>query len=607
MAMLESPSPEFIALQRAVAGRYSLERELGRGGMGIVFLARDVALDRPVAIKLLPLALAELGEYRERFLREARTAAKLSHPHIVPIHAVEEDGDLVFFVMAYVEGETLGQRIRRAGPVPPHEIMRITQEVAWALGHAHAHGVVHRDVKPDNVLLERGSGRALVSDFGIARWTTGEDTPRSGVVGTPQYMSPEQAAGEPVDPRSDLYSLGVTAYYAASGRHPFEAHSVAGLLAKHAGAEPPPVASQASNLSPGFAGAIDRCLAKSPGDRPESADALATRIDVARGSVLQLPPPMRAFLRDADAAGGEISTVLTAGAMTATVYFAVFARDLFAGIVFIPAVTLMVGLAGARLAQLAFKARDLVRQGYGHAALPPAVAVEDQRRLEEAEADPAQRHGMTRETWAVVGIGTAKTALSLWLASLDIDLLWIIGAAGSIIIPTATIRKVWSDVRRGRPGFWNRLLSGKLGRLMFKIAGIGVSKQVPEVPVAGQSTTIALGAAARELYRALPAAVRSRFPSLPTLIERLERDATALRSGKDDARAQDRFATAVAALENLRLDLLRLHAGTATVDELTAHLEQARKMGEEIDAELEARDQVRHLLARPKAEAPSTG
>src|SRR5262245_59933065 len=141
------PSPEFLQLQEALAGRFSLERELGRGGMAVVFLARDVALDRAVAIKLLPEALAEQDDLRDRFLREARTAAKLSHPNIVPIHLVETSGSLVYFVMTYVDGETLGQRVRRAGALPPSHVTRIVQEAAWALAYAHGRGIVHRDVK----------------------------------------------------------------------------------------------------------------------------------------------------------------------------------------------------------------------------------------------------------------------------------------------------------------------------------------------------------------------------------------------------------------------------------------------------------------------------
>ncbi len=153
--MAEAATTEFLALQEAVAGRYSIERELGRGGMGIVYLARDVALDRPVAIKLLPPHLAAAPDSRERFLREARTAGKLSHPNIVPIHLVEERGDLVYFVMAYVDGESLGERIRRRGALPPSQAVRIVQEVAWALAYAHKEGVVHGDIKPDNILLEK--------------------------------------------------------------------------------------------------------------------------------------------------------------------------------------------------------------------------------------------------------------------------------------------------------------------------------------------------------------------------------------------------------------------------------------------------------------------
>ena len=162
------PSAEFLDLQAALAGEYSLQRELGRGGMGIVYLARDVQLDRDVAIKVLPSHLARDPVARERFVREARMAAGLSHPNIVPIHRVSEIGGFVFFVMSYVEGETLGERLRTRGPLPPDGATKVMREVAWALAYAHARGIVHRDVKPDNILLEAGTGRALVTAFGIA-------------------------------------------------------------------------------------------------------------------------------------------------------------------------------------------------------------------------------------------------------------------------------------------------------------------------------------------------------------------------------------------------------------------------------------------------------
>src|SRR5215208_4489281 len=222
---------DLVAFQSALTGQYFLERELGRGGMGIVYLAREVRLDRPVAIKLLPPALAARPELRERFLREAKTAAQLSHPNIVPIFRVDEAADFVYFAMAYVEGETLGDRIRSRGALSPREVARMLQEVGWALAYSHARGIVHRDVKPDNILLEKGSGRALVTDFGIAHLTDGKGITSEGMVmGTAHYMSPEQAAGERIDGRSDLYSLGVVAYLALAGRLPFDAPTMPALL-----------------------------------------------------------------------------------------------------------------------------------------------------------------------------------------------------------------------------------------------------------------------------------------------------------------------------------------------------------------------------------------
>jgi serine/threonine-protein kinase len=166
------PDSDFVLRQQALRGEYSLERELGRGGMGIVYLAREVALDRPVALKVLPPALAARDDIRERFLREARTAAQLSHPNVVPIFRAEERGGFAFFTMAFVDGETLGQRVRRLGPLSPPAAAKMLREVAWALGYAHSRGIVHRDIKPDNILLDRDSGRALVTDFGIAHLVT---------------------------------------------------------------------------------------------------------------------------------------------------------------------------------------------------------------------------------------------------------------------------------------------------------------------------------------------------------------------------------------------------------------------------------------------------
>src|SRR5205085_2728979 len=254
--------PELIALQEAVRGRYSIERELGRGGMGVVVLARDLALDRPVAIKVLPITLARQPALRERFLREARTAAGLSHPNVVPIHTVEEHDDVVFFVMGFVDGETLARRVARLGPMTPADATRLVQDVAWALAYAHGRGIVHRDIKPDNILLDRATGRALVTDFGIARVAdaTRALTVDGQVMGTAQFMSPEQAAGEPVDGRSDLYALGVVGFFALTGTLPFEAESVTALLAMQVTRPAPPIASRRAGIPARLSAAIDRCL-----------------------------------------------------------------------------------------------------------------------------------------------------------------------------------------------------------------------------------------------------------------------------------------------------------------------------------------------------------
>ncbi|HEX7123548.1 MAG TPA: serine/threonine-protein kinase, partial [Gemmatimonadaceae bacterium] len=291
------PSDEFLALQAALAGEYSLQRELGRGGMGVVYLARDVQLDRDVAIKVLPTHLAQNPAARERFLREARMAAGLSHPHIVPIHRVGEAGGFVFFVMSYVEGETLGQRLRTRGPLPPAEAARVLREVAWALAYAHGRGIVHRDVKPDNILLEAGTGRALVTDFGIAQGDADVAITDPGkVMGTAQFMSPEQAAGDAVDGRSDIYALGVVGYLAVSGRLPFESSNLPALLLQQATEEPLSVMRAAPGLPPALGAAIDRCLARDPDARFADGEALAEALAPPPDAHRALPPTLRAWL-----------------------------------------------------------------------------------------------------------------------------------------------------------------------------------------------------------------------------------------------------------------------------------------------------------------------
>src|SRR5687767_13173533 len=287
----------FLAFQAAVAGRYSIERELGRGGMGVVYLAREVRLDRLVAIKLLPPALAAQPALRDRFMREASTAARLSHPYVVPIHAVDEIGGFVFIVMAYVDGETLAQRVTARGPLPPDEVTRLLREVAWALAYAHAQGIVHRDVKPANILLERGTQRAMVADFGIARVTHATGATAMGeLLGTPEFMSPEQSSGEVVDGRSDLYSLGVVGFFALSGALPFTGPSAQSVLAQHVTRQAPSVGSLARGAPRSLVQAIDRCLEKDAGARYPTGEALADALSPAMAKRTEIPVPIRVFL-----------------------------------------------------------------------------------------------------------------------------------------------------------------------------------------------------------------------------------------------------------------------------------------------------------------------
>ena len=271
-------------VERVLSAHYELDREIGRGGMGIVYLARDRRLKRRVAIKLLPPELAFRGEIRTRFLREAETAAQLAHPNIVPIYSVDERDGLVFFVMTYVEGDNLAVRLHQRGAMDPAEARRILLEVARALAFAHERGVVHRDIKPDNILLDREEGRVMVTDFGIARAITdGADarlTATGMAIGTPAYMSPEQSMGDrEIDGRSDLYSLGVVAYQMLTGELPFNASSTPALLVKHLSETPTPVSHKVPGLPPDLARAVMMLLEKEPVDRFPSAASLVTALE----------------------------------------------------------------------------------------------------------------------------------------------------------------------------------------------------------------------------------------------------------------------------------------------------------------------------------------
>lgn len=628
---MTNPPAEFLDLQAALAGEYSLQRELGRGGMGVVYLARDVQLDRDVAIKVLPTHLARDSAARQRFLREARMAAGLSHPHIVPIHRVGEAGRFVFFVMSYVEGETLGERLRTRGPLPPAEAMRVLREVAWALAYAHGRGIVHRDVKPDNILLEAATGRALVTDFGIAHGgAEAAGASDSGkVIGTAHFMSPEQAAGEPIDGRSDIYSLGVVGYLAVSGRLPFEASNVPAMLVRQATEQPASVSRAAPGLPVSLGAAIDQCLARDPGERFADGEALAAALAPADVRPA-LPPTLRAWLSARNpllvpymAWSGAFGTLTLANLAA----WLAGRRPAGVGDIFLlSAITALplVPIVGFHLNQ----AYRQFRAGHSLADLREALEVARRERAEteaivRQDAEP-RSHRLLRiatigsASWLAVTFGLAirgiihenRSGFLLFLAPVlsTMALGALSNALGVQFIPDR-VRNWWQAGIRDR--LWNSRLGAWLARRLgaperSKALGAG----------AFRATEVALGVAAGELFGALPSAYREQLHELPEIVASLEARAAEARADMEvvaalavseaDAEllaarrvaAKERLADAVAALESIRLDLLRLHAGASDLAPLTTVMDDARRAGEDMKRLADAQREVEDATGR---------
>src|SRR3954463_15755623 len=262
-----------------LAEDYDILEELGRGGMAIVFRAREKALDRDVAIKVLPSRLVVDKDFVDRFEHEARTAAKLEHPNIVPIYRVGRAGpsrEVIYFVMKLLRGQSLSAVLKEHKRLEPQHVRQILTEVASAIGYASKRGVVHRDIKPDNILLD-SEGRCVVTDFGIAKSPTGQQTAEGTSLGTPRYMSPEHAMGNPLDGRSDMYSLGVVAYLCLFGKPPFEADEPFAVLYKHIH-EPVPEPTLDSEEARELYPIVARMLAKKPEDRFQTGNDLVAAL-----------------------------------------------------------------------------------------------------------------------------------------------------------------------------------------------------------------------------------------------------------------------------------------------------------------------------------------
>ena len=629
---MTSPTPEFLALQATLAGEYSLQRELGRGGMGIVYLARDVQLDRDVAIKVLPSLLAMNATARERFLREARTAASLSHPHIVPIHRVGEVGGFVFFVMSYVEGETLGERLRTRGPLPAAEAARVMREVAWALAYAHGRGIVHRDVKPDNILLEAATGRAMVTDFGIASGGASlPDTDPGKLMGTAHFMSPEQAAGASIDGRSDLYALGVVGYLSVSGRLPFEAPNLPALLVRQANEVAPGVSRAAPGLPLAFASAIDRCLARDPAMRFGDGEALAAALAPAPDARPALPTSLRAWL--------EARNPLLVPYMG---WFGVFGTLTMANLIAWVTgnrpdgpgdIVLLTAITSLPLFPIVgFHLNEAHRQfkaGHSLADLRHAL---DVARREREEREALMRDDAESKAHSVLRVGTVASAawltgtVALMIAGVlhenRTPLLWILGPVGTTMLLGAAsnalgvqfipdrLRTLWQTGIRDR--LWRSRLGGWLAKRLgaperSRAVGDGVFR----------ATEAALGVAASDLFAALPKPYREQLHDLPSIVDALEARAGEARaeldvvnalasSGSGDAgvlasrrdAAARHLSESVAALEGIRLDLLRLHAGANDLAPLTTLIDAARLLGDDVRRLADAQREVDQATAR---------
>jgi serine/threonine-protein kinase len=591
-------------VRQALSDRYAIERELGKGGMGTVLLARDLTLQRPVAIKVLPPELAARPELRERFLRETQTAAGFSHPNIVSVHAVEERGSLLCFVMAYVDGETLTQRVRRTGPLGPAEAARLLQEVAWALSYAHGRGVIHRDIKPDNILLERATGRALVTDFGIARTTSPSGLTQVGeVVGTPQFMSPEQAAGEPLDGRSDLYSLGIVAFFAVTGKLPFEADSTQALLAMQLTRVPPAVLTLRPDLPAPLAGSIDRLLAKAPADRFATGEALAEALDVLRLAQPEVAAAIRIYRERANQA-------IRAIVIFSLMFIAVVPGTLNADrLVFS---VMLAAFAWGFLIQLIGRTRYLLRQGFSYADVRAgylAIAAEGEAARAQIRSVPAEY-----KRWRKVLRGAYATgifgAFNLYYAmthsrtprpegGFTISRPGLITIIASVVIMAlAFVAIMTSPLRRSPLDLLDsKVFGGPIGRWLFRLA----AWRMPAADVSTGAISGAVHTARGPLtaFEELAPAVRRQLGSVKGRIEKLEAEveelgrreselARALREAEMvtvaglgdspdprrtailDELAQTRKQTAerrqalVQGLEHIRLQLLRLRTGLGT-------------------------------------------
>lgn len=645
------PNPfdaQLVAVQQALIGRYSIERVLGRGGMGTVYLAREVRLERLVALKVLHPELAAVPARRARFLAEARIAARLAHPHIIPIYAVEERDELVYFAMALVDGASLGERLRRRGAMKPQEVERVLREIAWALGYAHAHDVLHRDITPENILIDRDSGRAMLADFGIADEGAHVESDAPSF-GTPGFLAPEVIRGDAGSCASDLYALGAVGYLMLTGSAPFVADSSAQLLVKHLVQPLPPLAPRAPSASRRLTGAIECCLAKDPEARPSDMATFIGSLDRA-ADVVTIAAPLRKWfgrwerIRPIHAVAAPLLGVQTFALVQ--VYWKSGAGGTITAAT-LEAILTITAIPAA--IQLWFEFRELRQlRAAGFTINDIRVAAPHWRA--EIERD---RHGdelrplVNRVIFDLTGCAGALLAFNqlvlgtimaiagrwalgdyltgLYYMSDHVYLAAMIGAGASLASPGYRFAP-HGFFRRTVERFWRSRLASRAA----SVAGVLTHGTAKSGETLHRPTEMVLGLAIDDLWRALTPALRSGLGDVPSLAATLQGSAEELRVLADRLRDSEqqlpqadleREAAAatrgelerhhrdsVKALEQLRMHLLRLLATQTQTADLHEHLAHARDLEATLSRDIAGHADVRRLLrptSRPVAIIPT--
>ena len=645
-------------VERVLSDHYELDSEIGRGGMGIVYRAKDRRLKRTVAIKLLPPELAFRSDIKTRFLREAETAAQLSHPNIVPIYTVDETEGLVFFVMAYVDGENLAKRIFERGVLPTEDVRRILRDVADALAYAHERGVVHRDIKPDNIIISAQNGRPMVTDFGIARAVSDGDsrlTATGMAIGTPAYMSPEQAAGErAIDGRSDLYSLGIVAYQMLAGQPPFIAGSTPAMLVKHISERPIPVQQRRADVPDDLARAVMLLLEKDPANRFPSASALVAALDT--GNVPSSTPRTSGGTAPSDHAVADSyqsapqrgQTVrASADAAYAPAPFAEpemysptvedmtrwealpvqkFRRKL-APYLFVNAIIVIASLIGDRdyffitliwSIYMAFKYARLWADGYDwrdvfrqprerellevvDGGVTQVRALFDSKQRQQLKEEKrarrlARRAGRTSTASttspsprpSLSGHGTGRHAELIGQAARDRDEI-----ARILETLSPADRGRLSDVLRSSIALYEKIeaLALSLSSLERNLAPGAMESVEAEIARLESAANPLEGAASDERVRRL-AHLRRQRRAMADLVKRRDESA-------------EKLETCALALKNMRLDMVRLRAGTQTHENVTTLAVNAMSLAESVDSALYVADEMGRIGRRSSARSPA--